>query len=61
MIVGVFIKKDNSYSKKSTEIKNRAVPIINTEEELQRYLELAVKTENDLAEKVKTEGRNYSR
>ena len=60
IIIGVFIKKDNN-DRRFDLIQSRAIPIIDTEEKLQRYLALAEKQENELSQKVKEEGRNYSR
>lgn len=61
IIIGVFVKKDDNDHKKYKEIKNRAIPTFDTPESLQRYLELAPRVEAELSEKVKKEGRNYTR
>lgn len=60
IIVGVFTKKDNN-DRRFNLIQNRAIPIIDTEEKLQRYLALAEKQESEISQKVKEEGRSYSR
>lgn len=61
IIIGVFVKKDDNVLKKYNEIRNRAIPTFDTPESLQRYLELAPRVEAELSEKVKKEGRNYTR
>lgn len=61
IIVGVFAKKDKNDPRRYNIIKNRAIPIIDTEEKLERYLALAEKQENEISQKVKEEGRSYSR
>lgn len=61
VVTGAFVKKDNNDRKTYAKFKNRIIPKIDTETQMQIYLELAKQVEIELENKIKEEGRKGTR
>lgn len=60
-IMGVFVKKNNNDNTMYQTMANRIIPDISTEDKLNSQLELAIYTEDKLADLVKEKGRKGTR
>ena len=61
IVCGVFAKKANNDDRTYKKLKNRAIPLFETDKEIEEYLELAKNVEKNLEELVKTKGRKGTR
>ena len=59
--MGVFVKKNNNDNTMYQTMANRIIPDTSTEAKLNNQLELAIYTEDKLADLVKEKGRKGSR